>query len=540
MQEYFNDFKKFITRISFLLPLLIVAILCFGYSVTNSTVGIDDLERARYIGEGNVMLAAGRFGMVLWLYLTSLVDYFPYVEKVIAVGLLLVSAVNFCIVFMRATENKMNQIVYTIFSCILISYPLINEIWEYSGANLVVCGGYLLVSFLLIIMLGNLNEKKFRNVMTASVLLMIVVAGYESLVSVYIFGVFALLLLRFLYGSSRDKEMKPIWRDGLLFSVPLLVGVALRVVVHGVILAILNLSFISNGATTISYFTAGIIPSLQSLLSNITLDYILNGLWYFPITILLFCEAIAIIMMIVLTVKHRKIGILFCFSGLFFSIIILSLIQGVCSPYRACQVFAIFVAFILMLFTQVILQSNHVKLIKNGTLLVVALLCLYQSVNLNQWLALNHLRSEEEANVVRTVGYELASNYDSKKPVIFTGEYSISDGIMNYCIIPKNDWRWDFYKSVRFSTNDKVPDKMKFVQTNINSVISWSAVAFEGQTSMKKLFNYYGFDYILADFKLNEEATKYARNNMPAWPQKGYIFDNGNYIIVNFGVMAIK
>ena len=33
---------------------------------------------------------------------------------------------------------------YGLFACLFVSYPLMNEIWEYSGANICVCGGYLL------------------------------------------------------------------------------------------------------------------------------------------------------------------------------------------------------------------------------------------------------------------------------------------------------------------------------------------------------------------------------------------------------------
>ena len=33
---------------------------------------------------------------------------------------------------------------YGLFACLFVSYPLMNEIWEYSGANVCVCGGYLL------------------------------------------------------------------------------------------------------------------------------------------------------------------------------------------------------------------------------------------------------------------------------------------------------------------------------------------------------------------------------------------------------------
>ena len=50
----------------FWIPVLFFTISTYGFSIFNRTVGIDDLAADLYVGSGNVMIAAGRWGMILW------------------------------------------------------------------------------------------------------------------------------------------------------------------------------------------------------------------------------------------------------------------------------------------------------------------------------------------------------------------------------------------------------------------------------------------------------------------------------------------
>ena len=44
----------------------------------------------------------------------------------------------------KAAQDRISMFGYGLFACLYVSYPPMNEIWEYSGANVCVCGGYLL------------------------------------------------------------------------------------------------------------------------------------------------------------------------------------------------------------------------------------------------------------------------------------------------------------------------------------------------------------------------------------------------------------
>lgn len=93
------------------------------------------------------MLSTGRFGMNLW---AAVLGYgraepsYAFGIDLLAALLLALAAVSFCALLRKAAQDRISMFGYGLFACLFVSYPLMNEIWEYSGANVCVCGGYLL------------------------------------------------------------------------------------------------------------------------------------------------------------------------------------------------------------------------------------------------------------------------------------------------------------------------------------------------------------------------------------------------------------
>ena len=83
----YNTMKSFylnvIKRVSYWLPLLFWAVLSYGFSTFNPTVSIDDLAREYYVGDGNAMISATRWGMVVWVKLLSTVKYIPGLDHLL-------------------------------------------------------------------------------------------------------------------------------------------------------------------------------------------------------------------------------------------------------------------------------------------------------------------------------------------------------------------------------------------------------------------------------------------------------------------------
>ena len=238
MKGYREELKDFLSRKSFLVAILLTALLAYGFAAVNSTIYFDDLEASRYVGEGNNMLQAGRFGTVLWSivcgYRDRLVEN-AFVIDVLSVGFLSLATVNFGILFRRISSNQISMSACTVFACVLLSYPLMNEIWEYTGTNILICGGFLLASFALLLVYECIHKQERKNIgnlLGASLLLTWVCASYESIVPVYIFFVCAVLALQIVYGEEKEKQLKEVVLQGLIYAAVLAVGLILRVIVH--------------------------------------------------------------------------------------------------------------------------------------------------------------------------------------------------------------------------------------------------------------------------------------------------------------------
>lgn len=543
IKRYKKNLSFFLDNKIYIILLTVIAIICYGFSASNLSIGIDDLEGDRYVGSGNDMLCAGRFGMVFWAKILGYGTkghYTAFALDVISVVLLIWALTNFCILFQMISGGTIPMPAYTVFSCAAIGYPLNNEIWEYTGANILIGSGFLLVSFALILIYEQIHERfSFKITMIAVLAMMIVCASYESLAVVYVFMVFAVLSLQVFFGSER--HCKSIIRQGGCYAGVLAGGLIMRIQIHMLILLVCHFEYRPNGATGILWLENSLFMVCENLWKGVLSQYILKGIIYFPITELLFCMIIFFITGAILCKRIRCMLLMFPWIGMFGSLFLLSIIQGTVSPYRTCQVFAVFVSFSFMMLIYVA-ETCHIKYSRwlyVSLICVGGILCIRQAVYLNQFLMANYLRSEEEAYTIRNIGKTLKSEFCEDKYIIFTGDYKVSRSIIESVSIPEDSLRWRLYLKLYKCFIDDENYSRKLPETNVNSVIQWATTAFGTQESMHKLFSFYGFDYQYDDdfyWEIEKEAREFvAINHVPCYPQNGYIIDCGDYYIVNLG-----
>ena len=142
LKTYIRDLEYFLKNKLYMVCIMINAIWAFGFSVTNITVGIDDLECGRYIGSGNELLRSGRFSWLFWTNIFGIKNRYvenSFIFEVTGVLLLIWAAINLCILFKQISSEQIKMPAYTVFACTMISYPLMNEIWEYTGVNVTIC-----------------------------------------------------------------------------------------------------------------------------------------------------------------------------------------------------------------------------------------------------------------------------------------------------------------------------------------------------------------------------------------------------------------
>ena len=546
--SYKADFQSIVSSRSFCFCVLLVALLAFGFSTFNMAVSVDDLQGYVYTGSGRNMLAAGRFTIHLIDHLTSSTVPGPisaYANDLLAILGLIWAAVNFCILFRRICGAAVSQAACTLFTCLFVSYPLIAELWEYIGAYRVVAFGFLCDSFALVLMYDVLHQRdagSWKKALSASILMMLVCAGYESLVPVYIFCVFAVLALQAVYGNPQEKKTAVMIRQGICYAGVLLAGLVLRFAVHRIILFALNIPPETNGSASIAWGRYPFVTTIIRLLFWFYQDYILRSIVYFPLTEVLVASVILLVIGVA-AAKKQGWSILLPGLGMYFSLIALWLVQGSVTGYRTCQVFAIFVAFIAMLVVMIAEKARR-PWVRTAVLILCGYLCFIQADQTNFFLSLNYLRSEEEMTMVRDIGDDLYENFDMEKPVIFVGYHTLSDDIIEAASIPEDSLRWRVYRKAmsvstgfweRFNLHLNHYDR-KLIGSNVNSVIQFARVSFDGnQEGMQRLFAFAGYRYTLPDCAaIQAEADAYVNeHNVPAYPRDGFIRDVGDYIIVH-------
>lgn len=546
-KEYLADIRFFVLSKKFIVCVLAVSILSYGFAATNVSVGIDDLEVERYIGDGMELLASGRFSTYLWSVLFGYNTNLPqnsFVIDVLSIVMFILATINYCILFRRIAGTGVSILCYTIFSCVLISYPLMLEIWEYTGANLNVCIGYLFVSYSLLLMQDQIRNSSWKRpwrVIVSVLLMTLVCGGYESLAVVYVFFVFAILGMQIIFENGKGKSAKNIFRQGIIYAMILVCGVILRVIVHQIILRTMNLTPVINGKTEILWGQKSKWTIAKELLCDGILSYVLKGLVYLPITELLIAVVVFLFIGVFLCKKYGWI-LLISGGGMLFSLILLSVLQGTLSPYRTCQVFAVFVAFTAMMLYYFIssrIKNGHIN-VRRILVIGFGALCLHQAVYMSYFFSLNHMRSEEEIYTVHDIGTELLASNDEEKPVIFVGKYVLSESIQEMASVNEDSLQWAIYSQLyeacceKFDLDDRLVDlNRKIPQTNISSVIDWGITAFD-QEGLQHLFAYFGYDFSIANYGLlYADAEEYAKRNMPCYPQDGFIEDVGEYVIVN-------
>lgn len=542
--HYKSDFDYFFTKKYYMTAVILTAVLCFGYSATHVTVGGDTLKGDLYLGDGNIMLAAGRIGMVLWAKLLGYNNAETFYQPSViffCVLMLVLAAVHFCMLLRRVCGESISLFGHGVFACVFVSYPLINEIWQYPGANATVCGGFLLVAVALYILYNVFEEPKLRLkqkiiwICLAAVCLMVVCSGYESLAVVYVFGVFMILLLQQLRNSK--FSLGGMILRGMAYAGPLLAGFVLRIVVHRALLLITGLTAGSGGETDIVWGTAPFFEILLNLIRGCSFMYVFQGSVYFPIGEFVLAVLLFAIALVVFSAQKRDPLVLLAGAGMLLSLFLLPLIQGKYTGYRTCQVFTVMVAFAAMATYEIIrLRWKTKKVILHIVRIFLVLLCVQQATYLNHLLVLDNLRWEEEAFVVRTVGTDVMRSFDSSKPIILTGYYNLPAWIQEETKAPIEDYPFYHWMINKLGVGEAIDlqSENKFVQTNVNSILS-KVISFS-KVERERLFSYCGFDFTFEeDDALIGEAKKFAlENDVPGYPEDGYIFEWNDHIIVNF------
>lgn len=516
-----QGFKKFLLNPLYIFPVLISTILCYAYYLTHETVTIDSLSSDRYYH--GLLVAQGRLtATIIENYLGF--EHLPIaIENIIGLICFILGATVFCIIFDKARPQS-NVLPYTFFTCLYITFPLMNEYFMFKGSVLTTGGSILLVSFALYFALKIKNL--IASILISSIFIFFAYSWYESFILVYIGAVFLLLILL----ANGQKSQKELFFNGFWLAPTLFLGFSLEEITSNAIINICNITQDNNNAVGTAWLSSS--ATLKSFFYDFIYSFVSKIFCYAPFTILFIFLAVAFGLMIFQTKSTKKPILIFFYFGLALTVFFLSIYRGAESAYRTEQGIPFYIGAITLLLSSKIINLHGKKALKIIASLSLVIILTVQICSSNYWYHVNVLRDKEEKQVVCNIAKDL-EKYDKNKPVIFIGYYQLSNNNKDKYAVKKDSVAG---KIINY-TSKKAKKSYTYTacQTSISSYISWSIYSFSSaNVELKKFFNSCGYDFKLGTNEQFKEATK-KYINIPSYNDSGYILDAGDYIVVKVG-----
>lgn len=556
MREWFLDGKKFLSNTVYRVMLLLSAIGSYGFFITHGTVGIDDTPYSYYFKDG-LSAVVGRWVTYMLGKVLHITEFAPFFTDLAGVLLLMCAAVVWTVVLYRIFGERIPMWGYGFFGALLISNPLISEVFTYflhNGVGL----GYLFSGISLAFLKQYLDEskKKWQYLLCSALGLWIAIGCYESFMIVYLMAVCMLLASERIAGNRAEKGPVKQWFGEVI---PVLAAAAiafvLRSVMVNLVITVFGLQELKDDAVhrSLSEMLGWIFDpegraTFVMALKRTYVRYFAFLYAYYPIFIYV-CAAVFVgVYSVYRAIRQKKPWILIWTIGAFIASYLLVVIEGSVTLYRSAQFLPLFSAWgiLLGLFAvsnvrERISLPKGKKLVERAVAVVLSVVLINQCADMNRWFYIDYLKYEDAKNTMNQIAYELEKNYDTSKPVIFTGTYYMPKSIIKDAYVEYHSET--FYKILRWTNPVDEHLLEKFynghygvwvAQTPGLSVLDWARYAFDDDTQMTIFFSMHGHTVVpQKDTGVYADAETYALD-MPSFPEEGSIEDMGDYIIVHF------
>lgn len=555
--------------------LLLTAGCAYGYKVTNVTIGIDDTPSLYYFQEGLIAIV-GRWVLFLLNKVISLAEFVPFVTDFAAVLLLIAAAIVWSALFYSVFGEKIPVVGYAHFAAVFVSCPLISEVFTYFLHNGIAIG-YLSCAVSLCFMRewqssirkqrkgSGLGEKLFCPAVTklaaAAVFLWIAMGCYESFMILWLAGLLLLLLSeRICLGTERTARTGERGVFGTLAGGALaaLAAVLLRSLMIVVLTKAFRLEYLQGEAVQRSVtemlgwmVQPGAFGELVMILKRTFVLYGVFAYAYLPIRIFVLSAVVITVVTLVRVIRGRDLWALILLPAAYLAAFSLLFIEGKATLYRSAQFVPVFCGYGALLFAYIIYELTgspgrgvHRKLCLGMRGIAVAVLVVItwnQCMDMTKWFYIDKQKYDAAVKTVDQIALDLERDFDTSKPVIFTGNYEIPYSIIQDAYVSYGDRKYYKMKQLTDLIDPDLLDKYNrgskgvwVAQTPALSVIDWGRYAFDSDAELVRFFEMHGHRLVACgDIDRYAEAEEESLN-LPEYPQDGYIVDKGDYIIVHF------
>lgn len=556
MKKWFENVQELYKDKRYVLFLSLTAICAYGFMVTHSTVGIDDTPYDYYFEEGLAAIV-GRWVMYLLNKVIHVADFAPFLTDFAGVLILMVAVTVWAVLFKSVLEERVPWYGYLFFAAIFISCPLISEVYTYYLHNGIAIG-YLCCGISLYCFREGLNRwdaqtdkkilpgwhanKAFIGAVTG---MWIAMGCYESFMIVWLQGL-CLLLLTERFAGVRRK----VFRSLCLAAVIAVFGMVLRSVMITLVTAVFGLEYLKDEAVQRSIgelagwiLEPGAMSELAMVLKRMFVMYGVFAYAYYPIKIFLLAAGVIGLYSLWTMVRKKDVWVILLALGGLAVPLLLVVIEGKATFYRSAQFLPLICGYGALV---AVYGANNLRKAKTAAPVRVALLFLLCSIlwnqcaDINKWFYVDYMKYESAKDLVSRIYSELEKNYDTSKPIVFTGVYEEPKGIIQDAYVPIGSETFFKMKRITDMVDEHLLEKyyrsygVWVAQTPALSVIDWARNAFETTEEMVKFFAMHGYEICPAtDSAVYAEAEIFSVD-LPSFPEEGSIVDRGEYIIVHF------
>ena len=254
-------------------------------------------------------------------------------------------------------------------------------------------------------------------------------------------------------------------------------------------------------------------------------------------------------------IRGRDLWALLLLPAAYFAAFSLLFVEGKATLYRSAQFLPIFCGYGALLFAYAVWQvtawwerktqksqnSRICRGVRGIAILVFAVIVWNQCADMTKWFYIDKQKYDAAVKTVDQIALDLERNFDTSKPVIFTGNYEIPYSIIQDAYVSYGSTTYFKMKRLTDLIDPDLLDKYNrgskgvwVAQTPALSVIDWGRYAFDSDAELVKFFAMHGHTLVAEeDISLYAGAEEEALG-LPEYPQDGYIVDKGDYIIIHF------
>jgi len=502
INQYKKELEELLKNRKYIICIVITAILGYGYLITHTTIGMDDTSLDIYYSnlfDMNIIGIVGRWGSYFLYRILHITSFTPFWLEVLTVLTYIFTAMIITC-FINKNLGAKGKSVGIIFSCIYISYSLINEALIFQPSNFALIFGNLLtiISVILIYEIHGTSCKKSDYILP-TLIFTLGISMYEACCQTFLVSFLFCLIYNIFTNKDNEKNMIKKFLIGIGI---LIISIILYYIILYAFFFMGVPNIIAYGKQ-INWSAYGLFSGINEVIKNIKY-YTLGNMQYFPVLEFVVAIVIGLVLAIYYSIKNKDTNIFNIYFLIVFSNFALAILQCSYIMYRACTSWSLFVAGVFTI-TYAILSRK--KYFRNLAIVLAILVILWQTEDLNQWFYSEYLKYQRDLKDA----YQIADDIkrcatDLNKPIAFIG-------------IPDKG----------FQTADQIG-----AQSNGLSVVWWGQKAFNDNSyELIKFINSLGYYYRKPT---DEQYTKGIElsEDMEKYPKDGYIKEFEDIIVVKF------